>query len=142
MRTRTLPAQAEAGAVCVARHPILDRNRKVFGYDLSFQALPGAGPSTAADYATARVISDGIGAIWLDNRVEGKKAFLTVGRNLLLEGIPSVLPPSCVVVELASDVEADAEVVAACRQLREAGYSIAVDDFVLNEWTADLVSFA
>jgi EAL and modified HD-GYP domain-containing signal transduction protein len=127
----------------VARHPILDRDRKVFGYDLSFQALPGAGPETApADYATAHVISDGVLAIGLDTLVDGKKAFVNVGRNLLLEGIPAVLPPSKVVIELSADVEADAEVVAACRQLREQGYAISVDDFVLNEWTADLMSFA
>ena len=127
----------------MARHPILDRNRKVYGYDLRFQELPdGASSSTNGDIAAARVISDGILAIGLDNLIDGRKAFVNVGRNLLLEGIPAVLPPARVVIELSADIEADAEVVAACRELRTAGYSLAVDDFVLNEWTADLVPFA
>ncbi len=134
---------AKSGHVCVARQPILDRNRKVFGYDLAFRALPDAGPAAAfADYATARVISDGVLAIGLDTLIDQGKAFVNVGRRLLLQGIPEVLPPTRVVVELSADVEADAEVIAACRQLRDAGYAISVDNFVLNEWTADLVPFA
>jgi EAL and modified HD-GYP domain-containing signal transduction protein len=141
--TDRLKRPAEASRVCVARQPILDRDRKVFGYDLSFQALPGAAADPAtADYATARVISDGLLAIGLDNLIDGRKAFVNVGRHLLLEGIPEILPPNRVVIELSADVEADADVLAACRQLREAGYSLAVDDFVLNEWTADLVPLA
>lgn len=142
MKSQT-SSQPDLGRVCVARQPILDRNRKVFGYNLSFQALPGAGPTVApGDYATARVISDGVLAIGLDNLIDSRKAFVNVGRQMLLDGIPEILPPSRVVIELSADVEADAEVLAACRQLREAGYSIAVDDFVLNEWTADLVPIA
>ncbi len=134
---------AASSRVCVARQPILDRNRKVFGYDLRFQSLvPGEAEESAADYASARVISDGIMAIGLDNLIDGRKAFVSVSRHLLVEGIPSVLPPNRVVVELSTDIEADAEVLSACRQLREAGYAISVDDFVLNEWTADLVPLA
>src|SRR5262249_53750328 len=33
-------------------------------------------------------------------------------------------------------------VLAACRSLREAGYALAIDDFTLTPWTADLVPFA
>ena len=136
-------SRTEAGRVCVARQPILDRNRKVYGYDLRFQELPDSQhSSTHGDIAAARLISDGILAIGLDNLIDGRKAFVNVGRNLLLEGIPAVLPPARVVIELSADIEADADVVAACRELRSAGYSLAVDDFVLNEWTADLVPFA
>jgi c-di-GMP-related signal transduction protein len=61
---------------------------------------------------------------------------------LLLDGIPSVLPPERVVLELGADIEADREVVEACQALRNAGYQIAVDDFVPTEWTADLVPLA
>src|SRR5262249_54019767 len=34
------------------------------------------------------------------------------------------------------------EVLDACQELRKAGYALAIDDFVMNEWTADLVPLA
>jgi len=129
--------------VFVARQPILDGGRRVFGYELRFHSMAGTRDGAAPDdYATARVISDGLLAIGLDNLIDGRRAFVNVGRRLLLEGIPAVLPPERVVIELSADVEADNEVLAACEQLRKSGYSISVDDFVMNEWTRDLVSFA
>jgi len=134
---------ANAGQVFVARQPILDGSRRVFGYEIRFHSTAESGDGPAPnDYATARVISDGLLAIGLDNLIDGRRAFVNIGRRLLLEGIPAVLPPERVVIELSADVEADNEVLAACEQLRKSGYSISVDDFLPNEWTRDLVSFA
>ncbi|MEZ5285005.1 MAG: hypothetical protein R2712_09400 [Vicinamibacterales bacterium] len=48
---------------------------------------------------------------------------------MLLQGIPELLPKDQVVITLGPDVEADDEVVAACRDLRKAGYQLALDDF-------------
>ena len=133
----------DGGQVFVARQPILDRGRQVFGYELLMRPTPTAeAGSVAPDRAAATVISNVLIEIGLDTLVDGRKAFVKVGRSLLLEGIPSVLPPSRVVIELAGDIEADSEVIVACRHLKDAGYSIAVDDFILNHWTADLVPLA
>jgi EAL and modified HD-GYP domain-containing signal transduction protein len=133
----------DSGQVFVARQPVLDRGRQVFGYELLLRPAPVAeAASVAPDRAAATVISNVFIEIGLDTLVDGRKAFVKVGRSLLLEGIPEVLPPSRVIIELAGDIEADADVIAACRALREAGYQIAVDDFVLNSWTADLVPLA
>jgi c-di-GMP-related signal transduction protein len=59
-----------------------------------------------------------------------------------VDGLPDVLPANRVILQLAADVEADAEVIDACRALRAAGYALAIDDFTLTPWTADLVPFA
>jgi EAL and modified HD-GYP domain-containing signal transduction protein len=137
------PSTTDLGHVCVARQPILDGGRRVFGYDLAFHTLNAEEETpVAGEYATARLISDGVLAIGLDTLVDTRRAFVNVGRQLLLEGIPSVLPADRVIVELSADVEAEADVVAACEQLRRAGYALSVDGFVLNEWTADLVPLA
>jgi hypothetical protein len=84
-------------------------------------AAPGAGIDTSA-----RVISDALIAVGLDELTDGRRAFVNVSRQLLLDGIPSVLPAEHVVLELASDIEADGEVLAACETLRSKGYSIAL----------------
>jgi EAL and modified HD-GYP domain-containing signal transduction protein len=55
------------------------------------------------------------------------------GRGPLLQGWHSALPPENTVIELLETVEPDAEVVEACRKLREQGYQLALDDFVLRE---------
>jgi EAL and modified HD-GYP domain-containing signal transduction protein len=140
---QTATSSPDSGQVFVARQPILDQGRHVFGYELLLRPSPMAeAGSVASDRESAKVISNVFIEIGLDTLVDGRKAFVKVGRSLLLEGIPSVLPPSRVVIELAGDIEADAEVVEACRGLRESGYMLAVDDFVLNNWTADLVPIA
>jgi c-di-GMP-related signal transduction protein len=139
----TLKNAPTTGQVFVARQPILDRNKRVIGYELRFKPSPGAAPEAAgAIDSSARVISDAVVTVGLDQLTDGRRAFVNVSRQLLLDGIPSVLPSEQVVLELASDIEADGEVLEACESLRAKGYSIAVDDFSLNEWTADLVPFA
>jgi EAL and modified HD-GYP domain-containing signal transduction protein len=139
----TAKPPAVGGQVFVARLPILNRDRRVYGYELLFRASQHADPSGAAlDFTAARVISDALLSIGLDILTDGRRAFVGVSRRMLLEGMPSVLPPDRVVLELAADIEADADVVAACTALRNAGYQIVVDDFVLTDWTADLVPLA
>jgi EAL and modified HD-GYP domain-containing signal transduction protein len=139
----TVRAPSTGGQVFVARLPILNRDRRVYGYELLFRASAMADTGDATlDYTAARVISDALLSIGLDTLTDARRAFVRVSRRLLLDGIPSVLPPDRVVLELTSDIEADRDVVEACQALRDAGYQIAVDDFVLTEWTADLVPIA
>ena len=129
--------------VFVARQPSLDKTGRLYGYELLYRHSAGAetwaGAST--DLATAGVI-DGLFAVGFETLTGGKRAFINVSRRLLLDGIPSVLPKGRVVLELGTDVEADSDVITACRDLKKAGYMLAIDDFVLNAWTAELVPFA
>ena len=127
----------------VARQPIVDRDKRVWGYELLFR--PDSGPVAGVvdpGRATARVIVDALFAIGLDTLVGDRLAFVNVGREMLLEGLPSVLPHDRVVIELSADVEADDDVLAACRNLRSAGYALAIDDFVLTESTEALIPLA
>ena len=138
------PSSAAVGQVFVARQPILDRAQRVFGYELLFrssvQAETAAG--AASEQASARVITDAVLSFGLDTLTQGRPAFINVTRSLLLDGMPAALPPDRVVLELLEEIEADDDVLAACRELRRAGYAIALDDFVLNDRTAGLVPFA
>lgn len=127
----------------VARQPIVDREKRVWGYELLFRPSDSTHAGDAdPGQATARVIVDALFAIGLDTLVGDRLAFVNVGRNLLLEGLPSVLPHDRVVLELGADVEADDDVLKACRDLRSAGYALAIDDFVLTEATEALIPLA
>jgi EAL and modified HD-GYP domain-containing signal transduction protein len=127
--------------VFVARQPILDHGRLVFGYELLCGG-PRLVSVDALESRPARVVADALLGVGLDALTDGRRAFIGITRRMLLEEIPAVLPPERVVLQLRGDVEADAEVVAACRSFRAAGYRFAIDDFVLNDWTADLVRIA
>jgi len=118
--------------VFVARQPIFDRQRQLYAYGLLYrsEACQNAFDGTDGVTATIQVIANTLLAIGLENLLSGKKAFINFDRNLLLGGLHSVLPPEILVIEILKSVEADAEVLAVCRRLREQGYAFALNDFV------------
>jgi EAL and modified HD-GYP domain-containing signal transduction protein len=129
--------------VFLARQPILDRARRVFAYELLYRPSALAGESgTQATEASAKLISDAVLAFGLEALTHARPAFINVTRDLLLQGIPPTLPAKRVVLELLETIEADEEVVSACRELRRAGYRIALDDFSLTDRTAPLLAVA
>jgi len=136
-------APAKEGQVFIARQPILNRDRRVYGYELLFKPTKPIEESTApVDQTAAKVIADALLSIGLETLTDGRRAFVNVSRRLLLGGVPNVLPPDRVVLSLGADIEADKEVLEACEELKKKGYALAIDDFVPNEWTADLVPLA
>lgn len=117
--------------VFVARQPIFDRNRKVWGYELLFRSAANQTKfdGTEASSATRQVISNSMLSIGLDKLLRGKHACINFGREMLLQDWYSTLPREYTVIELTEDIEPDAEVLAAVRAMRAQGYRIALDDF-------------
>ncbi|MGA2711977.1 MAG: HDOD domain-containing protein [Bryobacteraceae bacterium] len=130
--------------VWVARQPILDRKQQLYAYELLFRSHQTSDRFDGAEAASAttQVIADTILGIGLDNLLSGHKAFINFDRSLLLGGLCSILPRNDVVIEVLETVEPDAEVLAACRNLYEQGYVIALDDFVRSPETEPLTNFA
>lgn len=133
-----------ADEALVARQPIFGRKNELVAYELLFR-----GSSTddravirSAAVATAVVAVQSILDIGLDDLVGDVPAWINVPRDALVAGQYRFLPPQRVVVEVLEDVEADAEVLRALKSARDSGYRIALDDFVLNERTRELVDFA
>jgi EAL and modified HD-GYP domain-containing signal transduction protein len=116
----------------VARQPIFDRQEKVFGYELLFR--DGLENAFSGDLDEAsRVTLDRSLLIGLDVLCDGRRAFVNCTRDTLLKGLVTLLPATSTVVEVLETVPADPEVVAACRSLKDAGYMIALDDYVAND---------
>ena len=120
--------------VLVARQAIFDRDRRVYGYELLFRSNAGLNEfdGTEGGLATKQVLANSLLVIGLENLVGTKKAFVNFGRAPLLQGWHASLPRASTVIEVLETVEPDAEVVEACRNLREQGYQIALDDFVFR----------
>jgi c-di-GMP-related signal transduction protein len=125
------PAADSRTVLCVARQPILNRARRVFGYELLYrEAVDSSGCAVPSNLASSRVLSDAVLAVGLDRLTCGKPAFVNFTRSLLLSGAGGLLPPASLVIEVLESVEVDKEVIDACRRLRASGYALALDDFV------------
>ncbi len=126
----------------VARQPILTREEKVFGYELLFR-------NGVDDYflhpdieAASRSTLNTSMLIGLDFLCAGRRAFINCTREVLLKEYVSLLPATQTVVEILESVPADDLVIAACQRLKEAGYLIALDDFVTSDRREALVELA
>ncbi len=137
------PGQRFFEPVFVARQPILDRDARVFGFELLFRlgACATTAQMTDADTATSKVIADGLPLV-LETMLEPKKLFINFPQGLLLKHAPLALPREICVVEILEDVAPDPEVIAACRVIKDAGYLIAVDDFTGQPELAPFVDLA
>src|ERR1041385_425432 len=121
----------KGGEGFVARQPIFDRTRKVWGYELLYRSAASQTKfdGTEASSATRQVISNSMLSIGLDKLLRGKHACINLGRGMLLQDWYATLPKEYTVIELTEDVEPDEEVLAAVRRMRDEGYRIALDDF-------------
>ncbi|UCD76727.1 MAG: HDOD domain-containing protein [Phycisphaerales bacterium] len=129
--------------VFVARQPILDRHLEVFGYELLFRSgRQNFHCFHDGDQATRLTVSNALNVMGLNDLVSGKKAFVNITRNLLLQEFHAVLPLKQGVVELLETVEPDEEVIAACRAMKEEGYLLALDDFVFSPRYQPLLDIA
>jgi EAL and modified HD-GYP domain-containing signal transduction protein len=116
----------------IARQPIFDRHRQVYGYELLFRSDPALNQfdGTEDSAATKQVLAGALLSIGLENLVGGKRAFLNFNHQLLSEGMHLSLPARATVIEILESVEPNSGLIALCRGIHERGYTIALDDFV------------
>ncbi len=125
----------------IARQPILDTRLQVFAYELLFRGGPQNSFQPFANAASS-VIADSITLFDLDMLTGHARAFVNVDEMALRLGAPRLLPADRIVVEILETVRPTEEILGACRELRSAGYQLALDDFVDSPGIAPLVEFA
>lgn len=134
---------ADNASYCyVARQPIFTADEKVFGYELLFR-------DGVEDYfreqdidAASRKTLDASQQMGLETLCDGRRAFINCTRDVLLKDYITLLPSPHAVVEVLESVPTDDLVKSALQRLKQAGYMIALDDFVLDDARTPLVEFA
>lgn len=117
--------------VFIARQPIFDRNLKVYGYEiLSRSGAHNAFTGTDGDQASIDVIGNTFLTIGLRRLTGGKRAFINFTRRLFLDQIGLKLPRELTVIEILEDLKPDPQLIEVCSRLRDAGYQLALDDFM------------
>lgn len=128
----------------IARQPIFNSQENVYAYELLFRSSADATAYTATDpdAATFSVLSDAFLLFGIDKLTGGKPAFINFTRKGLQQMLTTYSPEQSVVIEILEDIEPDREILDICRQLKQRGYVIALDDFVFADQYRELIELA
>ncbi|WP_113907781.1 EAL and HDOD domain-containing protein [Aliidiomarina celeris] len=113
----------------IARQPILDRQKHVYGYELLFRnSEKNEFPDIHPDEATSKLLLQQhlIGDI--NTVCLGKTAFINFHTNTLLHKFPGFLQKESVWIEVLETVNVSKDLVKACQKASALGYRIALDD--------------
>lgn len=129
--------------VFVARQPIFDRERRVSGYELLYRSS-AANRFTGedADVASSVNLERTLLGFGLESLTQGRDAWINASRVMLVNDHWALMPAEHTVVEVLETVTPDADVIAACRRIKRAGYRIALDDFASEPAWEPLVALA
>ncbi|MCX7922708.1 MAG: HDOD domain-containing protein [Clostridia bacterium] len=130
--------------VFVARQPIFDKNKQIYGYELLYRKNSNNFFDNTVDgnIASASVIIDSFLVIGLQTLTGGNKAFVNFTSSLIKQEVSTIFPKDQLVVEILETIEPDDEIISSCRRLKEQGFIIALDDFVFKEQYEPLIELA
>ncbi|WP_042476590.1 EAL and HDOD domain-containing protein [Bacillus ndiopicus] len=122
--------------VFIGKQPIFNEKEQVVSYELLYRsknmnAFPLEG--TDADAATIDVIINSFLTIGIDKVTEGAPAFINFTEKLLFSPLVDYISPKEVVIEILEDVNITQSLVKRVKELKEKGFKIALDDFILKD---------
>ena len=127
--------------VLLARQPIYDAKQNLVAYELLFRPEnKGDMPNFDGNIATSRVLLNAFTEGDIEKVTGGTPAFVNFTKELLLT--PPPFNPEHIVVEVLEDIHIDDEVIRAIKTLKQKGYRIALDDFVMDERYKPLLPMA
>jgi EAL and modified HD-GYP domain-containing signal transduction protein len=114
----------------IGRQPILNRNEEVVSYELLFRSIGSreAALFTDESQASASVILGMLSEFGLEQVLGRNKGFINVELDLLMSDAIEILPRERVVLELLESIPLTADLVKRCRELKEMGFTLALDD--------------
>lgn len=124
--------------VFVARQPIFDAHQTVYGYELLYRSgSSNVYEGKDGSEASLSVIRNAFLMLGPQALTGRKKAFINFTRDLLVDGVALSLPHNQTVVEILENIEPDESTLSACRELKEAGFTLALDDYTLANTTQE-----
>jgi c-di-GMP-related signal transduction protein len=120
----------------IGRQAIFDAKMGLYGYELLFRSGTENAFSGDVEDATNQTIDSCLSMIACSS---SKNLFINCTRNALINMSVKLLPSRTIVLEILETVPADAELVSACKELKQAGFRLALDDFSPYEKKGELV---
>jgi EAL and modified HD-GYP domain-containing signal transduction protein len=132
-------------SVFVGRQPIFNKKLDVLGYELLYRANDQANTSEGmldANHATTTTIINTFVEIGLERLVRNKLAAINLTEDFLLQDNKLPFAPSQVILEILEDVPVTPRLIQAVQRLVNAGYVVALDDYLYNPAHAPLLKLA
>ncbi|WNC69561.1 EAL domain-containing protein [Thalassotalea nanhaiensis] len=125
-----------------ARQSIVDKNNKIFAYELLFRdSLINVCPDIDANLATVQLIQTTLKSRQSKTFTNQKPAFINFTLETLQKGYPQQFDAKHVIVEILETEQPCSKLLTICKDLHEKGYCIALDDFVHHQQWHDFFPF-
>jgi len=127
-------AEIAASDLFLGRQPIVDRRQELFAFELLFRS----GKKNAAVFddslkATAVVITNAFNELGVETVLGRYRGFINLTEPLLMSDMIQLLPRDRVVLEVLETVRPTPQVAARCFELRDMGFSLALDDVASDD---------
>ncbi|THB73413.1 MAG: HDOD domain-containing protein [Desulfobacteraceae bacterium] len=120
--------------IYVARQPVFNLNKEIYGYELLFRnGLQNAFPDIDGTSATASLLANTFFSFGIDEITGSKPGLINFTTDLILQKTPLLFPREDFIIEVLEDVEPTPAVVEAVKEMKAKGYTIALDDFVFDQ---------
>lgn len=117
--------------ILLARQPIFDVDIKVNAYELLFRDDNSNRANVFdGDSATSQVFLNAFNELDISEVVQNLPAYINFTRNLIIS--PPPFDKKRFVIEVLENIEPNAELFENLQKLKDAGYTIALDDFVYS----------
>ena len=134
-----MPAPERNNHRFLGRQAILDKELNLYGYELLFRTGTSDAFSGDIEAATNHTIDSCLSMIACSAPTN---LFVNCTREALVSRNVMLLPKQTVVLEVLETVNADKDVLEACRDLKENGFRLALDDFSPRDENQELVGLA
>ena len=114
----------------IGRQPILNRDEQICAYELLFRSADSLSSANVSDasQATASVILNTLAGFGIQQILGNHQGFINLELDILMSDSLELLPKDMVVLELLETLEVTPELLERCRELKEAGFVLALDD--------------
>jgi EAL and modified HD-GYP domain-containing signal transduction protein len=127
------PTEIKQEKVFVARQPIFDRQMTVIGYELLYRDRHSETADVQDnDAATRQTLMHSLIEFGLTELVGDSKAFVNLGPEFIFGGFPFTEYKDRLVLEVLESIKIDMALVRAVGDLRNQGYTIALDEVYIR----------
>lgn len=129
--------------IFVARQPIFNNTMDVVGYELLYRDSDQNfyNSSINSNVATAILLMNTYFHFGIENLIGDATAFINFDAHLIKADIPQLLSTKNVVIEILEEIVPDPIILEKFRQLRRDGYTIAIDDYIVDYPHQDVLPF-
>ncbi|MDQ6989597.1 MAG: EAL domain-containing protein [Mariprofundaceae bacterium] len=128
--------------ILIARQPVFNRQYKLTAYELLFRSH-GSQPHSG-EHMTAQVMVSALMDIGLEKLSGGHPININATASFLQSDLDmlSALPPDMIGIEILESVPVNQDTIAACKKLKDKGFTILLDDVVYSPHLQPLIELA